>query len=180
MVQQLETQQRGKRESEPAWDVARLFPDQGAWDEEDYLALSTNHLVELTDGTIEVLPMPTMLHQAIVQYLSNLLLTFATSGNLGRVLFAPLRVRLRPGKYAEPDVVFMSAAHRDRMGNRFWDGADLVMEVVSESEQDHQRDYVAKRAAFAAAGNSRVLDRRSAAIDDHRVETSRRRIFCSR
>ncbi len=38
------------------------------------------------------------------------------------------------------------------MGNRFWDGADLVIEVVSESEQDHQRDYVAKRAAFAAAG----------------------------
>lgn len=152
MVQQAATPQRREQGSQPAWEVARLFPDQGAWDEEDYLALSTNRLVELSDGHIEVLPMPTMLHQAIVQYLSNLLLAFVSARNAGRVLFAPLRVRLRPGKYAEPDVVFMSAAHRDRMSNRFWDGADLVMEVVSESEQDRQRDYVAKRAAYAAAG----------------------------
>ena len=152
MVQQTTTQERAEREREPAWDVARLFPDQGAWDDEDYLGLSTNRLVELSDGHVEVLPMPTMLHQAIVQYLSNLLLAFASAGDLGRVLFAPLRVRLRPGKYAEPDVVFMSAAHRERMNNRFWDGADLVMEVVSDGEQDRQRDYVAKRAAYAAAG----------------------------
>ncbi|MGB7157751.1 MAG: Uma2 family endonuclease [Tepidisphaeraceae bacterium] len=152
MVQQTVTPQRGKRDSQPAWDVARLFPDQGSWDDEDYLALSTNQLVELSDGSVEVLPMPTMRHQAIVQYLSNLLLAFAAAGDLGRVLFAPLRVRLRPGKFAEPDVVFMSAAHRQRMGNRFWEGADLVMEVVSESEQDRQRDYIAKREAYAAAG----------------------------
>ena len=153
MVQQATpTPQRGGQDLEPAWDVARLFPDQGAWDEEDYLSLSTNRLVELSDGHVEVLPMPTMLHQAIVQFLSNVLLAFATAGGLGRVLFAPLRVRLRPGKYAEPDVVFMSAAHRDRMNNRFWDGADLVMEIVSDGEQDRHRDYVAKRAAYAAAG----------------------------
>lgn len=152
MVQQTAVHPENKRNSSPAWDVARLFPDQGSWDEEDYLALSTNHLVELSDGYIEVLPMPTMTHQAIVQYLSNLLLAFASAGGLGRVLFAPLRVRLRSGKFAEPDVVFMSAAHRDRMGDRYWDGADLVMEVVSESAQDRQRDYVAKRQTYAAAG----------------------------
>lgn len=152
MVQQTAAHPGNKRNSSPAWDVARLFPDQGSWDEEDYLALSTNHLVELSDGYVEVLPMPTMTHQAIVQYLSNLLLAFASMDELGRVLFAALRVRLRPGKFAEPDVVFMSAAHQDRMGDRYWDGTDLVMEVVSESEQDRQRDYVAKRQTYAAAG----------------------------
>lgn len=31
---------------EPAWDVARLFPPQGGWSEEEYLALPGNHLTE--------------------------------------------------------------------------------------------------------------------------------------
>src|SRR2546423_14435448 len=87
------------KSAEPAWDIARLFPNQGVWDEGDYLALATNHLVEFSDGFIEVLPMPTSSHQFIVQYLSNLLLAFISRRNLGSVLFAPLRVRLRKGKF---------------------------------------------------------------------------------
>jgi len=31
---------------EPAWDVARLFPHQGAWSEQEYLELNGNRLVE--------------------------------------------------------------------------------------------------------------------------------------
>ena len=57
---------REAAEPEPAWDIARLFPPQGQWSEEDYFALDTNRLVELSDGFIEVLPMPTMVHQLIV------------------------------------------------------------------------------------------------------------------
>jgi Uma2 family endonuclease len=140
------------RERRPAWEVATLFPDQGHWGAGDYLALthSTNRLVELSDGRIEILPMPTMAHQLIVQYLSNLLLAFASTHNLGRVLFAPLRVRLPNGNYREPDVVFMLFEHAARMGDNFWDGADLVMEVVSEDNREH--DLVTKRAEYAAAG----------------------------
>lgn len=136
----------------PAWEVATLFPDQGHWGEGDYLALShsTNRLVELSAGRIEILPMPTMTHQLIVQYLSNLLLAFASTRKLGRVLFAPLRVRLPNGNYREPDVVFMLSEHANRMGDNFWDGADLVMEVVSEDNREH--DLVTKRAEYAAAG----------------------------
>jgi Uma2 family endonuclease len=138
--------------SGPAWDIARLFPDQGAWDESDYLALSTNHLVEFSDGVVEVLPMPTMPHQLIVQYLSNLLLAFTSPRGLGRVLFAPLRVRLRENKYREPDIVFMLAEHAARMGRRYWDGADLVVEVVSDNPDDRERDLVVKRREYAEAG----------------------------
>lgn len=36
---------------EPAWEVATLFPPQGDWNESDYLALATNRLVELSDGS---------------------------------------------------------------------------------------------------------------------------------
>jgi len=137
---------------EPAWDIARLFPDQGAWSEDDYLALDTNHLVEFTDGRVEVLPMPKTSHQRIVQYLSNQLQSFASARNLGTALFAPLRVRLRGNKYREPDVVFMLAEHADRMGEDYWDGADLVMEVVSDDPESRERDLERKRKDYASAG----------------------------
>jgi hypothetical protein len=82
-------------EAEPAWEVALLFPAQGAWSEEDYLYLDTNHLVEFSDGHIEVLPMPSDKHQAIVGFLYVLLLNLAEVMG-GTVRIAPLRLRLRP------------------------------------------------------------------------------------
>ena len=78
---------------EPAWEVATLFPAQGAWSEEEYLSLDTNHLVEFSHGHIEVLPMPSDKHQSIVFFLSALLGAYARKIG-GKVLFAPLRLRL--------------------------------------------------------------------------------------
>ena len=48
---------------------------QGTWTAQQYLAISgqTNHLLELTDGVIEELPMPTRKHQAILVFLYELL-----------------------------------------------------------------------------------------------------------
>ena len=135
---------------EPTWDVALLFPAQGTWSEDDYLTLNSNRLVEFSDGSLEVLPMPTTSHQRIVAQLFQLLFAFAITRRLGTVLFAPLRVRLWSGKFREPDVVFMSAEHADRMGEPFWDGADLVMEVVSDD--DRRRDLETKRLEYASAG----------------------------
>src|SRR5712692_7578885 len=43
--------------TEPTWEIAHLFPDQGTWTEGEYLALDTNHLIELSNGRLEVLPM---------------------------------------------------------------------------------------------------------------------------
>src|SRR6516225_2804569 len=54
---------------EPTWDIARLFPAQGDWSESEYLALATNQLIELTDGALDFLPMPTIFHQRIAQFL---------------------------------------------------------------------------------------------------------------
>lgn len=135
----------------PAWQVATLFPNQGQWGEGDYLDLThiTNRLVEFSNGCIEILPTPKTSHQLIVQYLSNLLLRFVTPRQLGVALFAPLRVRLAQGAFREPDVVFMAAENAGRMGEDYWDGADLVMEVVSDENRNH--DFVTKRAEYAAA-----------------------------
>ena len=77
---------------------------------------------------------------------------------------APLPVRLWPGKYREPDLVFMAAAHRQRQHEQYWDGADLVIEVVSPD--DPERDWVVKRQEYARAGIPEywLVDRRSRMI----------------
>jgi Uma2 family endonuclease len=141
---------RPEVKSEPAWDVARLFPDQGHWSEEDYLALDTNHLVELSDGHVEILPMPTVPHQRILALLYNALLAFASANRLGEVLFAPVRIQLWPGKFREPDLVFMLAQNESRIHKEYWDRADLVTEVVSDD--DRGRDLDVKRREYAEAG----------------------------
>jgi Uma2 family endonuclease len=136
-------------EGEPVWDIARLFPEQGAWSEEEYLALETNRLVEFSHGTIDVLPMPTEAHQAIVAFMFEALLLFARPKGLGKVVFAPFRVRLWPGKVREPDLAFMLAQHASRRHNEYWDGADLLVEVVSDN--DRRRDLETKRREYAQA-----------------------------
>lgn len=133
---------------EPAWEVALIFPAQGAWSESDYLDLDTNHLVEFSDGKIEVLPMPSDKHQSIVFFLSVLLGAFARKIG-GKVLFAPLRLRLWPEKIREPDLLFLADANDPRRQNAYWTGADLVVEVVSPD--DPARDLVTKRSEYAKA-----------------------------
>jgi Uma2 family endonuclease len=125
-------------------------PPEGKWSENDYLRLETNHLVELCDGQVEVLPMPTTSHQRIVAFLLWAFVAFASPRGLGETLFAPLRVRLRDGCYREPDIVFMLKENAARVGEKYWDGADLVVEVVSEDDPD--RDWMTKRIEYAEAG----------------------------
>jgi Uma2 family endonuclease len=135
---------------EPTWEVAMLFPTRGQWSETDYLGLNSNHLVELSDGCLEVLSMPTTSHQWIVLYLYGLLNSFAYP-KLGFALAAPLRVRLWPGQFREPDVVFMLKEHRSRIKEEYWEGADLAMEVVSPDPEDRHRDLVKKPLEYARA-----------------------------
>ena len=134
---------------DPTWEIAHLFPNQGAWSVGDYLALDTNHLVELSEGRLEVLAMPTEEHQLIVAFLYDVLKSFVVAGRLGKVLFAPLRVQLWEGRFREPDLVFLFERHAAKRGDRFWRGADLVVEVVSED--DPERDLIVKRGEYARA-----------------------------
>jgi Uma2 family endonuclease len=150
----LKRRARGNRHNGngPTWDIARLFPDQGTWSVEEYLALSGNHLVEFSAGFVEVLPMPTTAHQWIVTFLWEALNRFTSGwGGLGLALTAPLRVELWAGKFREPDIVFMLAQHKDRAQNEFWKGADLVMEVVSDDPEDRRRDLKTKWGEYARA-----------------------------
>jgi Uma2 family endonuclease len=139
------------RLGEPAWNVALLFPSQGNWTEQEYLALETNQLVELSDGWLEVLPMPLPYHQLIVKLLYDLLNAFVNAHASGKVLFAPLPIRLWPEKMREPDVLYLRP-RRLRNLKKPPEGADLVMEVVSGTPDVRKRDLVIKRKEYAKAG----------------------------
>jgi Uma2 family endonuclease len=149
-------------DGEPTWDVAYLFPAQGTWTENDYLRLDAIHdggpLVELSNGRLEVLPMPTQTHQLIAAFLFGMLYAFTEIHAPGVVLFSGMKVRLQKGaraRFRDPDILYMKAEHARRRQEKFWDGADLVMEVVSPDPKDRERDLEIKPREYARAGISR-------------------------
>lgn len=140
-------------------EVAPLFPRQGEWTEEDYLSLpEVNRIVELSDGRLVVHEMLTTAHQRAVRNLLLAMDNFVRARGLGEVFAAPLRVRLWQGKFREPDIVFMSAEHADRIGEDYWGVPDLVVEVISplteRSSGAESLDRVEKFSEYAKAGVS--------------------------
>nr|WP_205704015.1 Uma2 family endonuclease [Candidatus Chloroploca sp. Khr17] len=124
---------------------------QGLWTEEQYLMLSkqTNHLLEFSDGKLEVLPMPTRRHQMILLLLYELFKAMVNPAG-GIVLVAPMRLQVRPGSFREPDVLMLLNRHDPRNQEAFWLGADLVIEVVSPDRPE--RDLEEKPLDYARAG----------------------------
>jgi Uma2 family endonuclease len=142
----------GARIGEPVWDVALWYPLQGHWTEDDYLSLvsGTNWMVEFDHGVVEFLPMPMPRHCRLSRYLTKLLDVAVAALGQGEVLLAPTPVRLWSAKYREPDIFFCRPGRipdPDESPN----GADLAIEIVSEGEQQRERDLVTKREEYARA-----------------------------
>lgn len=150
--QALEHPERLSKRGTPTWEVAYFYPLQGEWEESDYLSLGTNWMIEFDDGCIEVLPMPTIVHQLILDWLLEHFKAFVRSHSLGgKVLFAPIPVELWDRKHRQPDLLYLSEQRWNKSG-KYPTGADLVVEIVSEGRDDQVRDYETKRAEYARAG----------------------------
>ena len=128
-----------------------ILPRQGCWSDEAYLWLTdrSRRLIEFTDGRIEALPSPTFTHQAVLLFLYRLFHDHLRPRG-GMVVVSALRMRIREGKFREPDVLLLRDRSDPRCQDRYWLGADLVAEVVSPDDPD--RDLVEKRADYAEAG----------------------------
>jgi Uma2 family endonuclease len=146
----LEQLVRDLAERTPEWQAAKVFPVRYPCTEEEYLALDYNLLLEYADGFLEVLPMPTIFHQLILKFLCQELDAFVEARKLGTVVPAPYRLQLRQGKEREPDILFIKSEHESGIGKDFCTKADLVIEIVSESNRRH--DLVTKRGEYAQAG----------------------------
>ena len=132
--------------------IAGVLPYQGEWYDGEYLTLLRlcgNRLVELADGHIKILPHPTCTHQGV---LGNLIAAQECGFRQfrGELLHAPFAVRLGPRRFRMPDLSVLVTNRSQRQHEWYRDGADLVLEVVSPNDPDH--DWVTKKAEYAAAG----------------------------
>lgn len=160
-----------------AWEIATLFPEQGEWSEERYLHLTdgTNRRIEYTDGRLEFLAMPTEIHESLVEFLYFALREFVEKKNIGKVRWTGIRLRIRPRKIRLPDIIFLHKDHYHVRHNRAWDGADLVMEVVSEDPKDRARDYEEKLLDYAEANVAEywIVDFERRLVTVHRLEAGK-------
>ena len=132
-------------------ELADLEVLQGLWTEEQFLKMAdaAECHVEFTDGWIEILPMVTRRHQAILGLLFRTLHPLIEAMG-GELFFSGLGLRTRPGQFREPDLLALLDARDPRNQNQYWHGADWVLEVVSAD--DPLRDLVQKRSDYAEAG----------------------------
>lgn len=131
-------------------EIAQLFPRQGDWTEADYFALPDTGIVELVDGRIEVIEMPSILHQALVMLLQRRINATIEPQQLGFLFTAPTRLMVADRTYREPDLLYVSQANRRRHTDQYFEAADLVIEVVSPDRPE--RDWNEKRRDYAQAG----------------------------
>ncbi len=73
-------------------------------------------------------------------------------------MFAPFPIRLWEGKIRQPDLVFMHAAHAHRRKAKYWEGADLVMEVMSPDDPKRDRDIKWREYAMAGIPEYWLID----------------------
>jgi len=148
VLQRVEESSQGKQ---PTMELLELFPFQGEWTETDYFSLpDTNHFVELSEGRLIIPDMPTDSHQKAVGRLFRAMDVFVEENALGEVRIAPLPIRLWQGKIREPDIIFMTSAHEDRITESYWGVPDLAVEVISKSTA--QIDRSEKFIEYAQAG----------------------------
>ena len=125
-------------------EIATLLSNQGAWSEQEYLALDTNRRVEFDSGFVELHDPPTDRHQGIIVYFIVTLTVHARQIG-GVVRPSGMRLRLWERKYREPDIVLLCDRDSSLRQENFWDGADLVVEIVSQGREERERDLVTKR-----------------------------------
>jgi Uma2 family endonuclease len=107
---------------------------------------------EWVDGVVIEMPPATDEHQVILGFLYRLFMSVVERHDLGVVYLAPFLMKLptRPSG-REPDLLFVSTAHADRLARTWIQGpADLVVEIVSRDSV--RRDHREKLAEYEAAG----------------------------
>jgi Uma2 family endonuclease len=139
-----------KTEQELAYELL----NEPSWSEEAYLTFSEafNRPMELSDGRLTILPIPSLTHQRILREFTQRAENFLGTRKLGELLFAAHPIRLRPGKYREPDAMIWLNEHKERMGERESGPPDLVLEIVSPTNE--ALDLETKFKEYAEAGIS--------------------------
>jgi Uma2 family endonuclease len=139
--------------------VARLFPHQGEWTEDDYFSLpETNTIVELSEGRLIISPSPTSQHQRVLGNLFVIIKVYAQSKKLGEAVMSPMDVRLYDGVVRQPDIAFMGNKHLDRIIEKMWGVPDLVMEILSKGTAKEDKEEKFKEYQRAGVPEYWIVD----------------------
>jgi Uma2 family endonuclease len=120
---------------------------------EEFLAWDSGEgLAEWVDGEVIIFMSAKARHQDVFYFLFKLITMFVDARRLGRVDSEPFAMRvLQGGPQRQPDIMFVSNEHLDRItAERLEGAADLVVEIVSDDSGNRDRDD--KFAEYAAAG----------------------------
>jgi len=146
------------------------MPRQGDWTDEGISRLTDHRtrLIEFTDG-LEVSPMPTDKHQAILG--SLLCIPDLHQRVAAKVRFSPLRLRIRPGKFREPDLTLIAQPATPAAGSLLARGR-FGTEVVSPDKPD--RDLIEQARRLRRSRRARVLDHQPGRRHGHRASPTQR------
>ncbi len=99
--------------------------------------------VELINNEIFMPPAPSFEHQIISKKTFKVFDFFVESKDLGQIIYAPFDVILDEYTVVQPDIVFISKEHLEKITSRGLRGVpDLVVEIISPST--FHRDSVEK------------------------------------
>lgn len=107
---------------------------------EEFLKYDEHTCAEWVNG--EVIPMSPASdrHQNVSGFLESILRIYVESKHLGIIRSAPFLMRLNQNTAREPDLLFLSNAHQDRLTPTYLNGpADLVVEIVSPDSLGRDR-----------------------------------------
>jgi Uma2 family endonuclease len=131
----------------PAGDVVALNVS-----EDDYMQHYAGDFHEWVQGVVIKMSPASLSHDAITQYIRQLLAAYFSLRPIGRVVGAPYVMRL-PYSRREPDLMVVLDARQDQLRPTHLNGpADIAIEVVSPSNEEV--DYGAKLREYEAGGVS--------------------------
>jgi Uma2 family endonuclease len=140
--------------------------DQAKFTREHYMSLPEGFRAELLDGILVRDPAPASWHQVVVGKIH-----FQLVGLVGvaRTVQSPVDVFVDDYNVLQPDILVLSADRSIRRGDREVGIPDLVIEVLSRSTEQRDRDQ--KVAIYLRAGVSEVwlVNPHTAAVEIHRT-----------
>lgn len=149
-------------------DLPDDLPEKERYTYADYQQLPEGAPYQLIDGSLIMAPAPATRHQIVHARLFLALAELVTRHELGQVMSAPVDVKLSESDVLQPDLVFVSEARLDVIGEQAIDGApDLVMEVLSPSTAHH--DLTTKKRLYEVHGVQEywIIDPDSRTVEVH-------------
>jgi len=143
--------------SDDSYSIALLAdhipgPKQGYWTYDEYAALPDDgKRYEIMNGVLIMTPAPEPDHQSVMLLIAHYLLQAVQFKGLGRVLPAPVDVRLTSDRVVQPDVLVVLNANLHKIGKKYIAGSpDLVVEIASPGTALYDR--LSKFEAYEQAG----------------------------